>query len=218
VVLARQTISLVVMLVAASCAHASSQPAPLVHRFEHAEEWAKRFDDPARDAWQKPADVVAAMHVAEGMTVADVGAGTGYFEPYLSRAAGASGSVLAVDIEPDMVRYLRERAAREHLENVKPVLAAVDDPKLPAHAVDRVLIVDTWHHVPAHAAYLAKLREALSPRGAIMIVDFTLESPEGPPREHRIPPEVLEEELRRAGMHAERVEIALPNQYVIVAR
>jgi len=117
-----------------------------------------------------------------------------------------------------MVHYVHERAAREHLENVKPVLAAVDDPKLPAHAVDRVLIVDTWHHIPGHAAYLAKLRESLTPRGTITIVDFTLDSPEGPPRERRIPPEALEEELRRAGMHAERVEIALPNQYVIMAR
>jgi uncharacterized protein (DUF952 family) len=75
------------------------------------------------------------------MTVADIGAGTGYFEPYLSRPVGPSGHVLAGDIEPDMVRYLRERAAREHLDNVGPVLADASDPKLPARGVDRILIV-----------------------------------------------------------------------------
>jgi SAM-dependent methyltransferase len=191
---------------------------PLVHRFEHAEQWAKEFDDPARDAWQKPAEIVAAMHASAGMTVADIGAGTGYFEPYLSRTVGPSGTVLAVDIEPDMVRYLRERSAREHLDNLRAVLADVAAPKLPAHGVDRVLIVDTWHHIPAHAGYLTKLRGALSPDGTITIVEFTLDSPHGPPREHRIPPETLIAELQGAGMKAERADLSLPYQYVVVAR
>lgn len=212
----------VLTVIALGCAPsaepAPSHPAPLVHRFDHAEQWAKEFDDPARDAWQKPADVVAAMHIAAGMTVADIGAGTGYFEPYLSRAVGAGGTVLAVDIEPDMVRYLGERAAREHLDNVKPVLAATDDPKLPSHAVDRILLVDTWHHVPAHAAYLAKLKAALAPNGTITFVDFTLDAPMGPPREHRITPQALVEEARAASMSAERIDLGLPNQFVIVAR
>ena len=199
-------------------APAPPQPTPLVHRFEHAEQWVKDFDDPARDAWQKPADVVGSMHIASGMTVADIGAGTGYFEPYLSRAVGTSGTVLAVDIEPDMVRYLRDRAAREHLDNVRPLLAGVDDPKLPAHGVDRVLIVDTWHHIPAHAAYLPKLTAGLAPDGTITIVEFTMDSPHGPPREHRIAPEALVAELQASGMKAERVDVALPYQYVVVAR
>lgn len=188
------------------------------HRFEHAEHWAKELDDPARDAWQKPADVVASMHIAAGMTVADVGAGTGYFEPYLARAVGSTGAVVAVDIEPDMVRHLQERAAREKMDNVRAVLSTVDDPKLPSHAVDRILIVDTWHHIPAHAAYLAKLKEALAPHGTITVVDFTFESPMGPPREHRITPEALIDEARAAGMSAEKVELGLPNQFVVVVR
>src|SRR5579859_1655667 len=71
----------------------AAQPAPLVHRFTDPEQWSKRFDDPARDAWQKPADVVGLMRIAPGMTVADIGAGTGYFEPYLSRAVGPNGVV-----------------------------------------------------------------------------------------------------------------------------
>ena len=176
------------------------------------------FDDPAREAWQKPAEIIAAMRVSPGMTVADVGAGTGYFEPYLSRAVGPGGVVFAVDVEPDMVRYLRERASQEKLDNVRPLLADADDPKLAAHGVDRVLLVDTWHHIPGRDAYLPKLRAALKQGGTITFVEFTLDSPQGPPREHRITPEVLVAGARQAGLRAERVEITLPYQYVVVAR
>jgi predicted methyltransferase len=211
-----------VFLVGVGCAGAPSaapsQPAPLVHRFQHAEQWAREFDDPARDAWQKPADVVAAMHIIVGMTVADIGAGTGYFEPYLSRAVGPSGTVLALDIEPDMIRYLRERATREHLDNVRPELVRVDDPRLPAQGVDRVLIVDTWHHIPGHAAYLLKLRAGLAQGATVTIVEFTMDSPHGPPKAHRIPQEGLVAELVGAGMKAEENILALPYQYVVVAR
>ncbi len=209
---------LVVSLVVGACvASAPPAPSPMVHRFDDADRWAKEFDDPSREAWQKPADVVGAMKVAPGTKVADVGAGTGYFEPYLSRAVGPTGTVFAVDIEPDMIRYLSERATREHLDVVRPVQASVDDPKLAPASVDRIVIVDTWHHVPGHAAYLAKLRAALAPGGTITFIEFTLDSPRGPPREHRIPPDALVEEIRAAGMAAERVELGLPYQYVIVA-
>jgi hypothetical protein len=123
--------------------HGGHGHGPLVHRFESAEQWAKDLDDPARDAWQRPAEVIAAMQITEGMTVADLGAGTGYFLSYLSRAVGPSGKVLALDIEPDMARYMRERAAREGLANVEVKVVPIDDPALPAGSLDRVLIVDS---------------------------------------------------------------------------
>ena len=208
---------LAVSLVACGGA-AKSQPAPLVHRFDDAATWSKKFDDPARDAWQKPADVVAAMAIAPGMTVADVGAGTGYFEPYLSRAVAPGGKVLAVDIEPSMVQWLRDRAAREHWSNVRPSLGAVDDPKLPRRGVDRVLVVDTWHHIPDRVAYAAKIAAALAPNGTLTIVEFKLDSPEGPPAAHRIAPEALEAELKSAGLVTSRVAVDLPYQYVVSAR
>jgi len=192
--------------------------APLVHRFEHAEQWAKQFDDPARDAWQKPGDVVAAMEIRPGMTVADIGAGTGYFERWLSRAVGPSGVVLALDIEPAMVSYLTERAAREHLGNVKASQVAVDDPLLPKGKVDRILLVDTWHHIPSREAYAGKLREALSPEGSITIVDFTRESSHGPPPQHRLTPDQVVRELRAAGLRASVTPVGLPEQYTVTAR
>jgi SAM-dependent methyltransferase len=196
----------------------SAHPEPFAHRFEHADEWARVFDDPARDEWQKPADVVTSMHVSPGATVADVGAGTGYFEPWLSRAVGPSGVLYAVDVEPDMVRYLRERAARDHLDNVRPVLAGPDDANLPARGVDRVLVVDTWHHVPGRVAYARRLAGALATGGTITFVEFTMDAPMGPPQKHRIPADVLIGELREAGLAAERVDVGLRWQYVVVAR
>jgi ubiquinone/menaquinone biosynthesis C-methylase UbiE len=188
---------------------------PLVHRFEHADEWAPKFDDPARDEWQKPKEVVAAMEIAPGMTVADIGAGTGYFEPHLSRAVGTTGSVLALDVEPDMVRYMTERAAREKLANVKPAVVPMDDPKLPTSGVDRVLIVDTWHHVPERKAYAKKLAAGLKPGAKVFIVDFTLEAKHGPPPHHRLPPEAVVSELADAGLTAKVLTTTLPEQYIV---
>jgi ubiquinone/menaquinone biosynthesis C-methylase UbiE len=189
---------------------------PLVHRFERADEWAKVFDDPARDAWQRPDDVVAELGLAPGMTVADVGAGTGYFESRLARAVGPSGVVIAEDIEPDMVRYLRDRATREGWANMKAVQGTTDDPALPAGGVDRVLIVDVWHHVPDRRAFAAKLAAALKPGGQIHIVDFTREAKHGPPPMHRLDPAQIVADLAAAGLDARVADTRLPEQYIVV--
>lgn len=191
---------------------------PLVHRFEKAEDWAKAFDDPARDAWQKPSEVVTAMNISPGMTVADIGAGTGYFEPHLSRAVGPTGKVLALDIEPDMVRYLRQRAEKEKLTNVVAQQVALGDTGLSAGSVDRILIVDTWHHIPDRAAYTQKLAAALRPGGLVVIVDFTLEATNGPPKEHRVAADKVIAELDAGGLSGRAIEESLPEQYIVVAK
>jgi SAM-dependent methyltransferase len=152
------------------------------------------------------------------MTVADLGAGTGYFEPYLSRAVGAGGRVLALDVEPDMVRHLRERAASEQLANVSAEVVATDDPKLPPASVDRVLVVDTWHHVPDREAYAKKLAAALTPGGMVAIVDFTREAAHGPPKHHRLDPEQVARELSAGGLEASIAPEALPDQYVVLGK
>ncbi len=206
----------------AALAGCASKPPPeppaYAHRFEHAEQWVRQFDDPSRDSWQKPDLVVAAMQIASGMTVADIGAGTGYFEPHLSRAVGPSGKVLALDIEPDMVRYLKERAARERLANVEARQVAPDDPGLAAASVDRVLIVDTWHHIANRAAYASRLVAALRPGGQVIVVDFRRDADRGPPPEHRIAPEEVARELSAGGLMARVIDAALPEQYVVVGR
>lgn len=188
------------------------------HRFDDVERWAKVFDDPDRDAWQRPAEVVAILRLAPGMTVVDLGAGTGYFLPHLSPAVGPTGRVLALDVEPAMVRYMRDRAARQGLRNVVASAVAGDDPKLPPAGVDRVLIVDTWHHLPDRAAYSAKLAAGLKPGGMIVVVDFTQDSRFGPPPGARVAPEEVVAELRAGGLDADVVTETLSEQYVVIGR
>jgi len=187
------------------------------HRFDNADEWAKEFDDPARDQWQAPDKVVAALALAPPMIVADVGAGTGYFTVRLARAL-PTGTVIATDIEPDMIRYLNERASREHLPNVRAVLGTTDDPRLDPGSVDRILVVDVWHHIADRAAYAKRLAAALKPGGSIAIVDFKPESEHGPPKEMRLAPASITADLRAAGLDADLDPTALPEQFIVVGR
>ena len=188
------------------------------HDFSGAEEWSARFDSPERQAWQRPAEVVEMLAVEPGMTLVDLGAGTGYFLSYLSRAAGDRGRVLALDPEPDMIRFMRERAERESLTNVEPKRIPFDDPELEPASVDRVLIVNTWHHIQDRAVYAEKLRAALKPGGGVYIVDFTRDSPSGPPVSERLTPEQVIAELAGGGLEAAAVDEDLPRQYVVVGR
>lgn len=184
------------------------------HRFKDAERWARVFDDPARAAWQKPAEVIKALGLASDARVADIGAGTGYFSSRLARAV-PGGRVYAVDAEPDMVRYLGDRAQREQLANLVPVQADERDPRLP-EPVDLALLVDVYHHVPARVQYFESLRGSLRPNGRLAIVDFRLDAPRGPPRAARIAPERVKEELGRAGYALVAEHGFLPDQYFLV--
>jgi ubiquinone/menaquinone biosynthesis C-methylase UbiE len=157
----------------------------LQHRFESAEVCARSFDDPARDRWQQPALVLDALELGPGMVIADIGAGTGYFAVRLARAV-PDGQVIATDIEPDMIRYMTERAAREQLPNLRAVLTPPTDPQLAAGTVDRILVVDVWHHIDDRVGYARALARALRPGGKLAIVDFTHEATHGPPPEMRL--------------------------------
>jgi SAM-dependent methyltransferase len=184
------------------------------HSFEHADVWAKQFDDPARDVWQKPDEVLDALRLERTAVVADVGAGTGYFSVRIAERV-PEGRVFAIDIEPDMVRYLQERAKHEHLSALMPVLASAASPNLP-EPVDLVLLVDTYHHIDNRVPYFASLRAALRPGGRLAIVDFKADSPNGPPPEHRIPPEQVTAELSGAGYSLLAAHMILPRQYFLV--
>jgi SAM-dependent methyltransferase len=178
-------------------------------RFEKADEWAKVFDDPARDAWQKPEQVIDALALTPNAKVADVGAGTGYFAARIAKRI-PNGVVYAVDVEPDMVRFLGDRAKKDSLQNLRAVLSAADDAKIP-EPVDLVLVVDTYHHIPNRKAYFAKIQAT-----KLAIIDFTRASPMGPPPEHRIPPESVDAELAAAGWHRSGAHDFLPHQYFLV--
>ena len=184
------------------------------HSFDDAEKWAKAFDDPARDAWQKPDQVLNALHLQPTNRVADLGAGTGYFSVRIAKLV-PEGKLFSVDIEPDMLRHLRKRAHHENLSVLVPILASAESANLP-EPVDLVLVVDTYHHIDNRIAYFSKLKASLRPNGRLAIVDFKADSPEGPPPEHRIPPEEVTSELEAAGYTFVVTHLFLPRQYFLV--
>src|ERR1043166_494666 len=112
------------------------------HSFGDAEKWARAFDDPARDAWQKPDEVLNALHLRRTDRVADLGAGTGYFSVRIARLV-PEGKLFSVDIEPEMPRPLRGPPPHDHLSVLVPILASAESANLP-EPVDLVLVVDTY--------------------------------------------------------------------------
>ncbi|MFM9968887.1 MAG: class I SAM-dependent methyltransferase [Burkholderiales bacterium] len=184
------------------------------HRFGNAEKWSKIFDDPKRDAWQKPHEVLKALKLAPNAAVADIGAGTGYFAARLAHWV-PKGRVYAVDAEPDMVKFLGERAKREGLANLTPVTAAPESARLPA-PVDLVLLVDVYHHIAKRDEYFAALRPSLKTGGRVAIIDFTMNTNSGPPKSARIAPERVKTEMASAGYRLAEEFGFLPEQFFLV--
>jgi ubiquinone/menaquinone biosynthesis C-methylase UbiE len=216
--LVRSSLLVLVLSSVSIAAQTPSQHKPdhMERHFDDAERWAKEFDDPSREAWQQPQRVIAALGIKPGHSVADIGAGTGYFSVRLARAAGAP-TVYAADIEPSMVAYLKGRAAKEGLANLHAVQAGAEGPNLPA-PVDTILIVDTFHHIPNRVAYFTALKRSLKPGGTLAIVDFRKDSPSGPPVEFRFTPEQISAELGQAGFELAEQHDFLPRQLFLLYR
>jgi ketosteroid isomerase-like protein/ubiquinone/menaquinone biosynthesis C-methylase UbiE len=188
------------------------------HDFSDAERWFHIFEEEGRDDWQKPKTVVKLLDLRPGMTVADIGAGTGYFLPHLAEAVGPEGHVLGLDPEATLVTFMAERAQKQGWSQVEARRIPFDAPELAVGSVDRLLIVNTWHHIDDRGPYGALLRRALAPGGFVLVVDYTKDSPHGPPVEHRLPPEKVIAELALGGLEATVLEEDLPLQYVVLGR
>lgn len=186
------------------------------HAFADADALTKVLDDPARDAWQRPDDVVRALDLAPTMVVADVGAGTGYFAVRLARAV-PRGGVIATDVEPDMVRFVNDRARREQLPNLRAIRAPLPSTGLAARSVDRILVAHVWHHLHDRVRFARDLAAALRPGGRLFVVDFGLDAQRGPPAGMRVNASTIVEELGAAGLEARVSPVALPEQYIVEA-
>ena len=195
---------------------AAQSPHTRDHSFGDSEKWAKVFDDPKRDAWQKPHEVIRALAPKPDAVIADIGSGTGYFSVRFARMV-PKGRVYGVDTEPDMVKYLAERAKREGLGNITAVKAAPGDPRLPERA-DLIILVDVFHHIENRDRYFSKLRDSLKPGGRLAVIDFRMDSPEGPPKAARVAPAQVKAELKKAGYVLDREHGFLPNQFFLVFR
>jgi len=193
------------------------KPHHMVHDFSGGEKWAKVFDDPERDGWQKPNDVVALIGLKPHMTVADIGAGTGYFAVRFAKVL-QQGQVWGLDLAFDMVDYLNRRAVREQLPNLRAFSAQEKRVELPTPA-DVMFICNTYHHLTDRVSYLKHLATQFKTKdGELVIVDFKSgDIPVGPPEKHRISPAQLDKEAKQAGFVRQTLnETLLPYQYVAV--
>ena len=185
--------------------------------FKSIDEYIQRMESPDRVEWQKPEKVVDYLSINKGDTVADIGAGSGYFTVLFSKRVGDNGKVYAVDIEKGMIEYIEKRAQKEGLNNMNYVLAKPDDPLLPKSSVDLIFICDTYHHIEKRGNYLKILKDVLKKDGRLVIVDFhTVKTPVGPPLGMRIPKEKTVKEILSAGFKAEAEYFFLPYQYFLV--
>lgn len=154
-------------------------------------------DEAGRDAQNEAEQVMDFLQIAPGMTVADVGAGDGYFTVRLARRVGPEGRVVATDVVPEHLERLRARLTREGLSNVDLVLGKFDDPALPAGAVDVVLMVRMYHEIEQPYAFMWRLHDALKPGGAVAISER-----DRPTRDHGTPPRLLTCEIEAVGYKA----------------
>jgi ubiquinone/menaquinone biosynthesis C-methylase UbiE len=198
-------------------AQAAATPHEMHERHGDPAAYIASLEDPARDAYQKPDEVMKALALRQGEVVAEIGSGPGYFTLRFARAVGDAGRVYAVDVSPDMIRALEHRLRDADIRNVVPVLAEPHDPLLPDASVDRFVIVDTWHHVEDRPAYLALLKRMLKPGGQVVHIDFQKRDlPVGPPLEMKISREDLIRQMEEAGFKLSAEHTFLPYQYFLV--
>ena len=189
---------------------AASGQVPHQHHPPSSDEYAKVLEDPSRDEWQKPHDVIMALNLKATDSVADIGAGTGYFA---RRFANHAGKVYAVDIDEKLLAI----AAKNAPPSLQTILSVPDDPRLLPQSVDVVFFCDVLHHIESRPAYYAKLAKALKPGGRIVVIDFHKKDlPVGPPPSMKLSEQEVAAELNQAGfVVTQRLDI-LPYQYFVV--
>ena len=184
---------------------------------ENPQAYIAMLDNPRRDAYQKPNEVISALKLKPGEIIADIGAGSGYFTFRLARQVGSQGRVYAVDVSPDMIIHLNRRIRDLGVTNVATILCPPDDPLLADASVDRFFICDTWHHIQDHPHYLGLLKRMLKPDGQIVMIDYKkTQTPLGPPMEIRISHDDLAREMEANGFRLKTEHTFLPYQYFIV--
>lgn len=175
------------------------------------------LEGPDRDAWQKPDRIMDSLGIADGSVVADLGAGGGWFTIRLARRVGPNGLVYAEDVQPEMLEAIRRRVDREGLRNVRTIHGTDNDPRLPAGALDAVLIVEAVHEMRDPVALLRNVRLALKPTGRVGIVDYKMDGGgPGPDLENRIDPETVIRHAEAAGLRLIKRETFLPYQFMLV--
>ncbi len=198
------------------CAEKQDRPAPAPQvRFDDIQMWINAFEDPDRHVWQKPEEVIRKMNVRLNDVIADIGAGTGYFTRRFAFAA-LTGKAVGLDIEPSMVRYMKEDAKKLGLNNYEARVVKTDDSELENNTVDIVFLCDTYHHIDNRITYFSKVKKSLKKGGRLVIIDFYKKKlPYGPPPDHKLAKEIVISELEEAGYKLLSSHDFLPYQYFL---
>jgi len=174
------------------------------------------LDRPDRAEREQPERVLDLLHVAPGMAVADVGAGTGYFTVRLARRVAPGGSVYATELQPEMLRMLDARVSKEGARNVQLVAATEHDAKLPDRCCDVVMLVDVYHELTDPPGVMAGIRRALKPSGRLVLVEYRGEDPAVPIKpEHKMTLAQIKKELVPLGFAFVVSHEELPDQRVV---
>ena len=176
--------------------------------------WLER---PEREAEEAPTKAVAALNIQPGQTVADIGAGSGYYSTRLARLVGPEGRVYANDIQQAMLDIVRDRIGRERISNIELVLGTPTDPRLPREAVDLAIMVDVYHEFSAPQVMLRRIRESLKPGGRLVLLEYRGEDPKVPilPA-HKMTVAQAKTEVEAEGFALATVKNDLPWQHVLI--
>jgi len=175
------------------------------------------LENPQRDAEQKPDEVIAALDLKSGETLADIGAGSGYFSFRLARKVGDTGRVYAVDINSDMILFMNRNIRDKKIKNVVTILSAPDDPLLADASINRFFICNTWHHVQNRPRYMALMKKMLKPGGQVIILDYKKKQlPVGPPPEMKRAKKEVIAEMEAGGFKLAKDHDFLPYQYFLI--
>jgi SAM-dependent methyltransferase len=177
-------------------------------------DWLER---PERETEEQPDKALDALGLKPGMIVADIGAGTGYMSLRMAKRVAPSGKVYANDLQPEMLRMLRENATQAKLTNVETVLGTESDPKLPKGQMDLVLLVDVYHEFSQPQQMARKIRESLKPDGRLVLLEYRKEDPKIPIRpEHKMSVAEVKAELEPEGFTLGPVIETLPRQHILI--
>jgi predicted methyltransferase len=176
--------------------------------------WLEREE---REAEEAPTRALQIIGIAPGSTVADIGAGSGYFTERLARLVGPTGRVIATDIQQGMLDLIAQRIARERLTNVTLVLGEPANPRLVKESIDLALMVDVYHELADPQAVLLHIRDALKPRGRLVLIEYKAEDPTVPILpSHKMTVAVAKLEVEHEGFALATANSSLPRQHVLI--
>ncbi len=178
--------------------------------------WLEREE---RGREERPDLLLPELDLKAGMTVADIGAGTGYYSRLMAKAVGSSGTVYAVDVQPQMVTMLKDAAAKPEFANIKPVLSSVNDVKLSPQSIDLAIMVDVYHELEFPHEVMTSIIAALKPEGRVVFVEYRAEDQRVPIKEvHKMTEAQVKREALMHQLTWERTASMLPWQHVIIFR